>query len=128
MIAVDTNVLVRYIVGDDTAQSRRARDFLETELTPERQGLVTAVALVELVWALERRYAATSATITTVVEQLLNAQTLVVEHADAVERALRHAHGNFADRLIHEVGRSEGCEKTVTFDKRFARLAGVELL
>ena len=37
MIALDTNVLVRYLVDDDTEQARAARTLLE-EWTSERPG------------------------------------------------------------------------------------------
>ena len=53
MIAVDTNILVRYIVADDKDQSARARSFIEDELTADRPGLVTIVAIVELGWVLQ---------------------------------------------------------------------------
>ena len=36
LIAVDTNVLIRYVVRDDPDQTARAKRFLETELSRER--------------------------------------------------------------------------------------------
>ena len=63
-----------------------------------------------------------------IVRKLLSAGNLVVEQADAVERAIAHPHEDLADALIYEIGRALGCERTVTFDRRFAQMRGVELL
>lgn len=128
MIAVDTNVLVRYFAQDDEIQSAKARQCLENELTPDQPGFISSIVLVELIWVLDGIYAVPMAGVIEIIEALLNAQTLVVEHSDAVERALHLAHGDIADALIHEIGKIAGCAKTVTFDKKFARLVGVELL
>jgi len=128
LIAIDTNVLVRYIVGDDARQSALATRFIEDELTPERPGLVTTIALIELSWVLRRRYGASAQAVAGVVRALLAARQLAVENAEVVEQALALPHEDLADTLVHEFGRAAGCEKTVTFDRTFARLPGVERL
>jgi predicted nucleic-acid-binding protein len=128
VIGLDTNVLVRYIVQDHPAQSAIAASFLESALTPAAPGYVSAVALIELAWVLEKAYGATSADVREVVQRLMDAQQVHVEHADAVGRALALDHADLADALILEVGRGAGCDRTVTFDRAFARLTGVELL
>ena len=128
MIAIDTNVLVRYVVGDDPLQSEIAAHFVETELTPERPGFISLVAVVEFSWVLRRLYGASAETVTTILGTLLASPQIVVENPDAVERAIAGPHSDLADALIHEVGQAAGCGKTVTFDRRFARAEGVELL
>ena len=128
MIAVDTNILVRYFVEDQAEQSAIARRFLEHELTRERPGFVALVALVELAWVLKRSYRVTSPAIREILARLLLAEQIVVEHAKAVEAALGAEHDDVADMLIHEIGRMNGCASTVTFDRPFARTEGVELL
>ena len=55
MIALDTNVLVRYLVDDDAEQAQAARTLLEG-LTAERSGFVCREVIVELVWVLQRTY------------------------------------------------------------------------
>jgi len=55
MIALDTNVLVRYLVRDDAEQAEAARALLES-LTTDRPGYVCREVAVELVWVLERAY------------------------------------------------------------------------
>ena len=53
MIAIDTDVLVRYLVCDDQQQAEAARTLLES-LTAERPGFVCREVTVELAWVLER--------------------------------------------------------------------------
>ena len=55
MIALDTNVLVRYLVRDDAEQAEAARALLES-LTADRPGYVCREVAVECVWVLERAY------------------------------------------------------------------------
>lgn len=128
MIALDTNVLIRYIVGDHPAQSALAATLIEDELTPDRPGLIAVVAIVELSWVLRGLYGASAQTVREIVHGLLGSRQILVENAAVVERAIGVAHEDLAAALIHEVGKAAGCENTVTFDRRFARLAGVERL
>ena len=128
MIAVDTNILVRYFAEDDPVQSARAAAFIEQELSQDCPGLITMVTVVELNWVLQEVYGAPPNTVAEIVRKLLNAGQVVIEQADAVEAAIALPHEDLADALIHEIGRAKGCTKTVTFDKRFARIGGVELL
>lgn len=128
MIAIDTNILVRYIVEDDPEQTARANRFLETELSASEPGFVSLVTLAELFWTLRQGYRRPHAEVAEVIERLLRAPQLVVEEVTLVQAAIRSGHSGLGDLLIHLVGRAHGCRKTVTFDKAFARLAGVELL
>ncbi len=128
MIAVDTNILVRYFADDDPLQSELARQLLEDTVTSDAPAYVTMVALVELIWVLEDIYKVTPASIRDIVAKLLVAPQILVEQADAVDRALKLKHADLADSLIHETGKALGCRQTLTFDKKFARLAGVALL
>ena len=128
MIALDTNILVRYIVGDHPAHSALASSLIETELSPQTPGFVSMVVIAELSWVLRRRYGVSAETVTTIVQTLLTSPQIAIENRDAVGRALTAPRDDLADALIHEVGRAAGCEKTITFDRKFARTPGVELL
>lgn len=54
MIAVDTNVLVRFLVdsADEPSQSERARALVKATVDAEQEVYVPLVALVETVWVL----------------------------------------------------------------------------
>ena len=73
MIALDTNVLVRYLVDDDAEQAEAARTLLEG-LTSERPGFVCREVMVELVWVLQRAYGLSRDRIAAVLEALVAAE------------------------------------------------------
>lgn len=127
MIAVDTNILVRHLMADDPVQSPLATEFLEVRLTRQNPGLISVVVLCELAWTLKRVYGRSDTDVNMVIEELLAAPTIVVDHSELVSLAIV-AEPSFSDALIHLIGTASGCDKTVTFDKRFARSSGVELL
>ena len=128
MIALDTNTLVRYLLRDDPQQAELARCLLQDRLTPNEPGLVTITTLIELCWVLRRGYRVSPADIRRTVERLFQTPQLLFEQAGTVQRALALGLDELADAIIHETGRELGCDKTLTFDRRFARLDGVELL
>ena len=127
MIALDTNVLVRYLVRDDTSQAQIAARLLQ-KLTTEQPGYISSPVVVELAWVLGKGYGLAPTSIVAALAKLLEMPNLIVEDEDALRLATESGHGNFVDRLIHFIGEHAGCERTVTFDRRFARLSGVELL
>ena len=128
MIGLDTNVLVRFLVLDDRAQSARATQIMEA-LSEADPGFVSAVVLAETVWVLERSYRQDRATIARVVQELLSADGLVLEHPEAVAIAMssvRDAGADFADALIGAIAAEVGCTRTLTFDRGAQRLPGFE--
>lgn len=127
MIAIDSSVLVRYLAQDDEAQAARAARLFEHELTLADPGLITVTALLETSWVLRRIYSQDWAAIYAIVAKLLAAPNLVVEQADAVALAIE-SRTRFADALIHLIGKQLGAHRTITFDRKFARIDGVELL
>lgn len=128
MIGLGTNVIVRYLVQDDPEQSAAASALVE-ELTETDPGYISLVTVVELYWVLRRAYTVSASRCAELVEGLLNARELRVDHDSVVRAALNDAAGlDFADAVIAELGRSAGCDHTVTFDQRAARGGAMKLL
>ena len=130
MIGLDTNILVRYLTQDDPIQSTKAREIIEQRLTGEKPGFVSIVAMVEIVWVLERAYRLTPHEIVGAVERMLQTDGLVVENEQEVFTAmiaLKDGRGSFADAVIAALGARMGCSCTLTFDRKALRLAGFEL-
>lgn len=131
MIALDTNVLVRFLVRDDERQAARARRLVGSCLDGGEACLVTLPVLCELEWVLESAYGASRADVVAAVRILLATPPFQVEDAELVDRALlAHAkgRGDLSDHLLGEVGRALGARTTFTFDRALRRLAGFTLL
>ena len=131
MIGLDTNVLVRYLAQDDPAQSPKATALIERKLTADDPGFISIVTIVETAWVLDRAYGLSAAEVAASVERILQADVLVVEDEREVftaMTALKDGHGTFADALIAALGAKAGCSRTLTFDRKAARLPGFELV
>ncbi len=130
MTGLDTNVLVRYIMQDDVVQSRKAVRLLES-LSADEPGLVTALTVVELYWVLSKSYGLSKPEFVRCLRLLLSTQELVVERDDVVTRALKIFEGgpvDFADCLIEQTASALGCVRTLTFDVKAAKHAGMVLI
>ena len=130
MTGLDTNVLVRYIVRDDAAQTERA-DTLLQEFSPEAPGFISLVALDELFWVLRTYYRMPKAELILCLERLLNSMNLILEGDAAVRLAITKfasARCDFADCLIERLGFQSGCTRTFTFDTNAAKSTGMVLL
>ena len=130
MIALDTNVLVRFLVQDDPMQAQLATKVID-QLTDDAPGFVSREVLIELVWVLERAYRLGHPDIATALDGLLSAIELEVEGSDEVAPALelyRNDGFGFADLMIAAAARRAGATEMVTFDRKAARLPGVHLI
>jgi predicted nucleic-acid-binding protein len=130
VIALDTNVLVRYLVRDEAEQAEAARSLLES-LTAERPGFVCREVIVELAWVLERAYGYSRDRIATVLEQLVATEHLVVEAADDVAcAAFRYRPGSagFSDLMILAAAERSGARPLYTFDQKAVQPEGVALV
>ena len=130
MIGIDTNVLIRLAMQDDPAQCARVDAFM-AGLSRQERGFVSLVTLIESVWVLDNRYRLPSSEIVRFVEELLNADELVLEREAAVSQALHRFKASatdFADCLIERVGHHAGCSRTVTFDIAASKSTGMVLI
>ena len=130
MTGLDTNVLVRYVMQDDPAQSPQATGLVES-LTADAPGFVALVSVVELVWVLASCYGLTREQLAQALELLLRTREVVVDRADIVLKALRvfkATSAEFADCLIERTAAGAGCERTMTFDVGTSKAAGMTLI
>lgn len=120
MIALDTNVLVRYLVEDEPReQCERAARLVESTVDQGRVLFVSHVVACETVWVLESAYGVERRDIAEILSKLLETRHLHLQRRVQVRRALeayRNAAGDFADYLIRELARDAGCDAVATFD------------
>lgn len=123
MIAVDTNVLVRLLTGDDPKQGAAAQSLFASEPI-----WIAKTVLLETGWVLRSLYGLEDSAISDAFMKLLGLKNVRAEDESAVAAALAlMAHGiDFADAL-HLSSRPPGAA-FVSFDKSFvqrSRRAGV---
>ena len=132
MIALDTNVLLRYLAQDDPVQSARTTEIIERHLTVLNPGFVSLVCILEIVWVLGSLYKRTRGEIAQQIEMMLAADSLEVQNEQEVYQAvvaLRNGAESFEDALIGSIGIWRGCTATLTFDVNAAkRLDGFRLI
>jgi predicted nucleic-acid-binding protein len=118
-ITVDTNVLVRALMGDHEQQSKIA----QAELASADVVALALPALCELVWVLSQGYKIPSEEMADAIRRLINSSNVVVNRP-AVEAglALLDAGGDFADGIIAYEGSWLGAEIFVSFDKKAVKL------
>jgi predicted nucleic-acid-binding protein len=130
VIGLDSNVIVRYIMQDDVLQSAQATEIIE-QLTESEPGFLTLVSVIEMVWVLEGAYSLSRQQVTEVLSNILKINVLKLEQASVVAAALRKFNAgkaDFADCLIARLSAQAGCSKTLTFDRKAAQSAGMQLI
>lgn len=120
MIALDTNVVLRFLVQDDPLQSARAVAFFAS-LSPEQPAYLCREVLVELVQVLERDDRLSRPEIAAALDGLLSARELIVEAREMVGQAVqryRQGGASFSDQMIVVGARLAGCHSVVSFDRQ----------
>lgn len=123
MRAIDPNVLIRLIVRDDPDQVAVAEAFVENG------AWVSHLVLAETVWVLDSVYETSRREIAAAVEMLLNHRQISLQDTEVVTAALGRFRdrpaGGFSDCLVVEIANKAGHLPMGTFDKAFAKQAGV---
>jgi len=131
MKALDTNVLIRYLVQDDPGQGRKAAAYIEGAAAADEQILISNIVLCETVWVLDAAYGYSKTEVQAALEKLLQSSTFQFETKDIVWRAFeeyRAVKADFADCLMGQVHRALGCEPTATFDSALRKLSTFQML
>jgi predicted nucleic-acid-binding protein len=129
MAGLDTNVLVRWLVGDDNEQLQRIQRLFEATLAGEGTLFVPSTVMLELEWVLRSRYQFAKTTVLGTFNALLETRELEFQDEAALERALhlyRQGTAEFADCLHAGMCLSAGRAPLLTFDEKAARLPSVE--
>ena len=123
--AIDTNLLLRYLLGDIPERMEKAQKLIDSDLP---LGL-TAVALAEVAWTLAGpRYRRHRGEVAFLLVDLLARENIVAVGFDKAEAqaalmACTKPVGapGFGDALISACARSAGIQEIYSFDSRFIR-------
>lgn len=124
MKGIDTNILVRFLVGDDEQQARKVYTIFKDAERNKEELFVPLPVVLELMWVLESVYVIERGSVIAALRELLLMPILKFEHLSAVQQCLQAAQGNnfdLSDLLIAHVAQEQGCETVLTFDRKAAK-------
>ena len=118
---LDTNVILRYLVGDNPEQARRAAETIDSN----ESLLITDVVLAESAYALTSFYQMGRTMVADSLMELVRRQNITpfALHKDAVLQGLLlcrpSARVSYADAMVWAAARSADTPLVYTFDRRF---------
>ncbi len=122
--ALDTNVLVRFLVGDDPAQLKKVIALFDSASASGERFWVSSIVLLELLWVLESLYKVPRATLLSTLEQLSDLAVIQLEDAPLLPYFLSIAHTSsmeLSDLLIAVRSHKSSGHVTLTFDRKAAK-------
>ncbi len=139
MIAIDTNVLVRYLLEDDANQSSKATQLIANK----QEVLITDVVLVETIWTLRgKKYQLNKSELVAVIQALFQEPNIQFEDGQVVWLALndyrkanpvKGKEADFSDALIVNKSRYIAIKQgqtfsgSYTFDPAAQKLSGAKI-
>ena len=120
MTAVDTNILVRFLVKDDKAQYESA-----SEIFRSNEVFIPRTVILEAEWVLRYVYEFNSNEILGSFKRLFGLSNIHTEDFQIMAEAVSMAENglDFADAM--HLASSRGVEKFVSFDKSLVKKAGL---
>lgn len=129
-VVIDTNLLVRYLTGDDPQKAKSVDNLLSKAERGELKILVPSIVIAELVWVLESFYQMHSTEIAELIEAVLNTPGIEVTEKSIITSTLklyRTKNIDLIDAWIIEFAKDRGIKTIYTFDrKHFMDISGIE--
>ncbi len=131
MIAIDTNVIVRFLVRDDEKQAKVAYRCLKRAEKDRERLFIPLSVILEMIWVLESAYDRSRDEVLDAIRDMRQMPVFEFEKDVVIEQILADgpdSKADLADILIARSAQSCGCDAGVTFDKRAAKLPFFSLL
>jgi predicted nucleic-acid-binding protein len=131
MKALDTNVLIRFLVADDEKQARIVRNLFKQAETNQQILFVPLLVTLEMVWVLESVYDIPRDNILDTFQKLLLMPILSFDGQVALQNAIQSAKTgseDLSDLLIAHAAVQSGCSSVLTFDKKASDFKFFQLL
>ena len=127
MIALDTNVVVRFLVEDDPAQSSRAKALLARAVGAGEAVFLSDIVLCETVGVLSAAYQLGKTEIVEALRSIVGARHVRLESgpriASAIDRFAK-GKGDFSDYVIEGSAAARNCSTVFTFDRKIQKEPG----
>ena len=130
MKAIDTNILIRFLTGDDELQAKKVYEIFKNAESEKKVLFVPLPVVLEMIWVLESIYEISRTNILDSIRDILLMPILKFDQQAALQQLVHSAQGNkydLSDLLIAHSAKSNGCEAVITFDKKASKFKLFEL-
>jgi predicted nucleic-acid-binding protein len=130
MKAIDTNILIRFLIGDDELQAKKVYTIFKKAESEKKELFVPLLVILEMVWILESVYDIPRAKILDSINDLLLMPIFKFDQLSTLQQFVHSAQGNkydLSDLLIAHSAKMNGCETVITFDKKASKFQLFEL-
>ena len=131
MKGIDTNILIRFLIGDDEQQATKVYKLFKTAESEKNEFFVPLLVVLELIWVLESVYQITRVEILDSISDLVLMPVLRFENKSGVQQFVFAAQENnydLSDLLIAHSAKVNGCEVVLTLDKKASKFNLFELV
>ena len=130
MKAIDTNILIRFLVGDNELQAKKVYSIFKEAESKKKELFVPLLVVLEMIWVLESAYDIARTEILDSISDLLLMPIFKFDQPSALQQLIHSAQGNtydLSDLLIAHSAKANGCEAVITFDKKASKFKLFEL-
>jgi len=130
MKAIDTNILIRFLVGDDELQAKKVYSIFKKAESEKKELFVPLLVVLEMIWVLESVYDISRTEILDSISDLLLMPIFKFDQQSALQQLVHSAQGNkydLSDLLIAHSAKVNGCEAVITFGKKASKFKLFEL-
>lgn len=128
---VDTSVILRILVREDEGKVAAIEHLLLSARRSGKRLHVLPVAILEVVWVLEKVYKLDRRSIRELADAILNTGELIVENGEVFRKALavyEEKNVKFADAVMGFRGIARGLKTVYTYDEKdFRRIGELEV-
>ena len=131
MKALDTNVLIRFLVKDNAHQAQIVYRLFKKAEAEKNVFWVSLVVFIEMIWVLDADYHISRKEILASFNELLSMPILKFEAQPAIVRFIFLASKTtveLSDVLIACAAKLSGCDRVLTFDKKASKFEFFESL
>ncbi|AFC71434.1 PIN domain-containing protein [Rickettsia australis] len=131
MIRIDTNTLIRYLIGDDKVQNIKAIELIARYCGQENSIFINNIVICELVWVLEKGYKYSKGQIISVLKAIFSTVEFCFENQQVLWLSVLEYENyktDFSDILIGKLNIFKDCNYIVTFDKAVSELTMLRLV
>lgn len=131
MMALDTNVLIRFLVKDDERQAQCVYKLFKKSEERQEAIFVPLLVVLETTWVLQSAYEIADEEILSALSTLLLMPVLLFEAPSVLQgfiASAREVKLDLSDLLIAHAAKLSNCQSVYTFDKKAARFNYFELL